>query len=90
MPGVGKRLAARIVLELHEKVAAAGTAAAAVGPAAAGTPALAESEVVAALQALGYTLAEARAAARAGVSTSPPGLSLEERVKAALLTLVHG
>ena len=48
--GVGKRLAGRIVLELREKVAAAGAAAVA-APAGGGS---AESEVVAALQALGY------------------------------------
>ena len=63
MSGVGKRLAARIVLELKEKVAAAGMAAAATPghrPAIGAT----EGEVVAALQALGYSLAEARAAAR--------------------------
>ncbi len=82
--GVGKRLAARIVLELQEKVA---TAAAAAGPTTslgrAGGPT--ESEVVGALQALGYTLAEAREAGR-GVS----GETLEERVKAALRRLSDG
>jgi len=88
VPGVGKRLAARIVLELREKVAAAGLAAGAGGgPAVAGSPALAESEVVAALQALGYTLAEAREAARAAVIGRPVGGSLEDRVKAALREL---
>jgi Holliday junction DNA helicase RuvA len=80
--GVGKRLAARIVLELREKVEAAGMAAAAARvPGEAGGPELAatESEVVGALQALGYTLAEARLAAR-----SARGETLEDRVKAAL------
>ncbi len=48
--GVGKKLAARVVLELKEKVAAAGVAAGAT----AGSPA-GESEVVAALLALGYS-----------------------------------
>lgn len=88
LSGVGKRLAARIVLELREKVAAAGLAAGAgLGPAAAGSPAQAESEVVAALQALGYTLAEARGAARLAAGSSPIGGSLEDRVKAALRAL---
>lgn len=88
VPSVGKRLAARIVLELREKVAAAGLAAGASGgPAAAGSPALAESEVVAALQALGYTLAEAREAARLVAASGPIGGSLEDRVKAALRQL---
>ena len=63
--GVGKRLAGRIVLELREKVAAAGSAVAGTAPrgSAAGPT---EGEVVAALQALGYTLGEAREAARNG------------------------
>jgi Holliday junction DNA helicase RuvA len=81
--GVGKRLAGRIVLELREKVAAAGTAAAAIaGAGRGGLAGPAEGEVVAALQALGYTLAEARDAAR--VAPAAPGATLEDRVKAAL------
>lgn len=83
--GVGKKLAARVVLELREKVAAAGgtVAGVAVGP---GTGA-AESEVVAALQALGYTAGEAREASRGAVAALPVGASLEDRVKAALRVL---
>ncbi len=77
--GVGKRLGARIVLELKEKVAAAG---AQVGGR--GGIGSAESEVVAALQALGYSASEARAAARGAVAALPVGASLEERVKGAL------
>lgn len=80
--GVGKKLAARVILELKEKVAAAG-AVAGVG----GVPASAESEVVAALQALGYTASESREAARGAVSALPVGASLEERVKGALRVL---
>jgi len=84
--GVGKRLAGRIVLELKEKVAAAGTAAAAIGGGGpgGGVPGPREGEVVAALQALGYTLAEAREAARAGAAGGGPTATLEDRVKAAL------
>ena len=84
--GVGKRLAGRIVLELREKVAAAGMAASSVpgrGPLAGAT----ESEVVGALQALGYSQSEAREAARAAVADSVPEASLEDRVKAALRRL---
>jgi holliday junction DNA helicase RuvA len=81
--GVGKKLAARIVLELKEKVAVAGGAAGG-GRDAAGT---AESEVVAALQALGYSAGEAREAARGAVAALPAGTSLEERVKGALRAL---
>jgi Holliday junction DNA helicase RuvA len=80
--GVGKKLAARVILELKEKVSAAG-AVAGVG----GVPASAESEVVGALQALGYTASEAREAARGAVAALPVGASLEERVKGALRVL---
>jgi Holliday junction DNA helicase RuvA len=83
--GVGRRLAGRIILELKEKVAAAGMAASAAGgatPAAGAT----EGEVVAALQALGYSLAEARDTARR-TAAAVPGGSLEDRVRAALRTL---
>jgi Holliday junction DNA helicase RuvA len=85
--GVGKRLAGRIVLELKEKVAAAGLAFAASGR---GAPAAgaSESEVVAALQALGYTPGEAReAAGRAAAGGGSVTASLEDRVKAALREL---
>ncbi len=85
--GVGRKLAARVVLELKEKVAAAGLAAAGAGGWAA--EAATEGEVVAALQALGYTLGEARDAARAALDRSAVGASLEDRVKAALRTLVR-
>jgi Holliday junction DNA helicase RuvA len=84
VPGVGRKLAERIIFELREKVAAAATAAG-TGPAGSG-----ESDVVAALLALGYSQAEARAAARAARSTPDAGASLEERVKAALRSLVRG
>jgi len=80
--GVGKRLAGRIVLELKEKVAAGGAiAASAAGPGGVGSS---ETEVVGALQALGYTAGEARDAARTAVAALPANASLEERVKAAL------
>ncbi|MFN8621913.1 MAG: Holliday junction branch migration protein RuvA [Chloroflexota bacterium] len=82
--GVGKRLAGRIVLELKEKVAAAGgTGAGAAG----GGAGASESEVMGALQALGYTPAESREAARFAVAGLPAGASLEDRVKAALRAL---
>ncbi len=79
--GVGKKLAARIVLELREKVSAAGAAGGA------GASGSAESEVVAALQALGYTASEARSSASAALSALPVGSSLEDRVKGALRVL---
>ncbi len=86
IPGIGKRLAERVIFELKEKVAAAGIAAA--GTAVAGEIA-AEGEVVGALQALGYSLAEARTASRAAMSNAAVASSLEERVKAALRVLAR-
>jgi Holliday junction DNA helicase RuvA len=88
VPGVGRKLADRILLELREKVAAAGTAAAPTTRGPAGTGAT-EGEVVAALQALGYTQGEARQAARLAIAESGVGTSLEDRVKAALRTLLR-
>ena len=82
--GVGKRLAGRICLELKEKVEAAGIAAAGSAAATAAPDAARETEVVAALQALGYSVAEARTAARRGAAKAGPEASLEDRVKAAL------
>jgi Holliday junction DNA helicase RuvA len=81
--GVGKRLAGRIILELREKVAAAGAAA----MPGRGGDATSSLDVVAALQALGYTASESRDAARGAVASLTPGASLEERVKAALRVL---
>jgi Holliday junction DNA helicase RuvA len=88
IPGIGKKLAERIIFELKEKVAAAGVAASAAGGAAAGVGG-AESEVVAALQALGYSLPEARDASRAALADTTIGGTLEDRVKAALRSLAR-
>lgn len=89
--GVGKKLAGRVILELKEKVAAAGMAAAAAGTRRPGErQVVGEGEVVAALQALGYTPAEARDAVRASAGDSASEASLEERVKAALRSLARG
>ena len=77
--GVGKKLAGRIVFELREKVDAAGSAATSDGGG--------EAEVVAALEALGYSSREGRDAARAAVASLPPEASLEDRVKEALQAL---
>ena len=77
--GVGKRLAGRIVLELREKVDAAGSAAVSDGGG--------EAEVVAALEALGYSSRESKDAARTAVARLGPQTSLEDRVKEALQAL---
>src|SRR5437867_13429409 len=87
VPGIGKKLAERVIFELKEKVAAAGVAAAA-GIGASGIGA-AETEVVAALQALGYSLSEAREASRVALADASIGGTLEDRVKAALRSLLR-
>ncbi len=85
IPGIGKKLAERVIFELKEKVSAAGIAAAgSVLPGGAS-----DGDVVAALQALGYSLAEAREAARAALATAAVGTTLEDRVKTALRGLAR-
>lgn len=94
IPGIGKKLAERVIFELKEKVAAAGLAAGAASGGGAPVAGLAtgagtEDEVAGALQALGYSLAEAREAARMVMRSTEPGVSLEERVKGALRLLAR-
>ncbi|HYN69087.1 MAG TPA: Holliday junction branch migration protein RuvA [Candidatus Eisenbacteria bacterium] len=86
IPGIGKKLAERVIFELKEKVSAAGIAAA--GVALPGGP-VGEIDVVAALQALGYSMAEAREAARVALLGAGAAASLEDRVKAALRVLAR-
>jgi len=88
IPGIGKKLAERIIFELKEKVAAAGIAFATASGAVAGGSAT-EGEVVAALQALGYSLSEAREASHAALVNATIGGTLEDRVKAALRSLLR-
>ncbi len=88
IPGIGKKLAERVIFELKEKVAAAGVAAGASagsGAAAGGS----DGEIVAALQALGYSIGEAREASRAALADVGVNSTLEERVKAALRSLLR-
>ena len=76
IPGIGKKVANRLILELKEKIGAGWIT----------TPAaqLAEenTEVVAALISLGYSVAEATRAVAS--LPSPSDLSLEEKIKQAL------
>jgi Holliday junction DNA helicase RuvA len=76
--GVGRKTAQRIILELKEKVHAAGIAA--------GGATATDSDVVAALESLGYSAGEARKAAGA-VAGSEGGL--DARIKAALQELAR-
>jgi Holliday junction DNA helicase RuvA len=88
IPGIGKKLAERVIFELKEKVAAAGVAAGVAASSVVGG-ATSEGEIVAALQALGYSLGEAREASRAALAEVGIGSTLEDRVKAALRSLLR-
>lgn len=76
--GVGRKIGLRVILELKEKIHAAGIAGSGGSSA--------DSDVVAALESLGYTVSEARRAAGA-VAGSDDGLDL--RIKAALQELAR-
>jgi Holliday junction DNA helicase RuvA len=74
IPGIGKKTAERVVLELREKIASAADTAAAGGP---------ESDDLVAREALvelGYSVVEAEKA----LADVDPGLPMEERVRQAL------
>ena len=76
IPGIGKKMAERLVLELKEKIGAGWISAPAAGLAQENT------DVLAALTALGYSVSEA---SRAVASLFPsPNLTLEEKLKLAL------
>ena len=83
IPGVARR-AERIIFDSREGRGSRRLGLRAIG---ARRPA-SEGEIVAALQALGYSLAEAREASRAALATGVDS-SLEERVKAALRSLLR-
>jgi Holliday junction DNA helicase RuvA len=75
--GVGRKTAQRIILELKEKVHAAGIAAGATAT---------DSDVVAALESLGYSAGEAR---RAAAAVAGGDGELDARIKAALQELAR-
>ncbi len=82
VPGIGKKMAQRVVLELKDKVGA-GLIAEPVGQIA-----QENTDVLAALTALGYSIAEASQAVAALPTDSE--MSLEERIKLALQSLSGG
>ncbi|MBI2865934.1 MAG: Holliday junction branch migration protein RuvA [Chloroflexi bacterium] len=75
VPGIGKKTASHLVLELKGKLDSLAVAAV--------SPGAANAEVVSALASLGYTLAEARQA----VQDLPPSGPVEERLRQALQRL---
>ena len=86
-PGVGKKLAQRIILELKDKIGGAAAELDFSGPAAAPAPAgSAAALAAAALQELGYTPAEVQTALK-GVD---PASTTEEMVRYALRSMVAG
>jgi Holliday junction DNA helicase RuvA len=82
-PGVGKRLAARIILELKGKLPSLATAGGAAGTTA-GTPGRIQAEVLEALIGLGYSTAEAHAALAKIPQDS--AMTLEQQITYALRT----
>lgn len=86
VPGVGRKTAARIVLDLKSRLEADGLG---LGDLPAGLQQqgfTADAEALEALLALGYSRAEARR----GLATVDPGLPLEARLVAALRSLAGG
>lgn len=86
VPGVGKKTAARLILELRGKLPKD------LAPIAL-APSVAEqdhTDVIEALRSLGYTTAEAHAAAMRGSRDVGENVTVEERIVAALRQLVVG
>jgi Holliday junction DNA helicase RuvA len=86
VPGVGKKTAARMILELRGKLPAGLGAPAGAAPAADGV----QAEVIEALRALGYTAAEAHGAVARTARNVETGAPVEERLLAALRELGQG
>jgi Holliday junction DNA helicase RuvA len=82
VPGLGKKIAARLVLELKGKLGGVGEGA--LPPEVVGD----NAEVVAALTTLGYTASEASKAALG--LPADPALGLEEKIRLALQQLGKG
>jgi Holliday junction DNA helicase RuvA len=85
LPGIGKKTAERIIIELRDKLDAVPLAAASGPGGKPSAPASAAGEAVTALNALGYKPQEASAMVR---SVSEPGMSVEEIIRQALKSVV--
>ena len=82
VPGIGKRTATRIVLELKDRLEKEGLPLST-------TPVVDDADAVSALTALGYTAGEARQALRS-LGPESASLDLEERIRRALTQLSGG
>jgi Holliday junction DNA helicase RuvA len=87
IPGVGKKLAERVVLELKDKIAKTGIGS--MSAAAPTSPASLEEDLVSSLTNLGYKDSVARETARKALQESIAGASLEEALKICLKQLVQ-
>ena len=81
-PGVGKKTAERLIVDLRSKVGGLGVGGQSLGTPGQGAGGPAQDEAAAALRALGYTPAEAAAAL--AEAPGPTAASTEERLTAAL------
>jgi Holliday junction DNA helicase RuvA len=88
VPGVGKKTAERIVLELKDRVAGLGVAEEAPGPTASPEDQL-KDDVLSALQNLGYHRPLAEKAVEAVMGADPTPASFERMLKAALRALMR-
>ncbi|MCC7495274.1 MAG: Holliday junction branch migration protein RuvA [Fimbriimonadaceae bacterium] len=86
LPGVGKKLAQRLIVELSERVGKQAWSVAAGDPAGGAAPA----ELLEALTGLGFSTVEARRAARAALLHLGDGAALEALLKEALRRLHEG
>lgn len=86
VPGIGKKTADRIILELSDRISSLSTSSEPGVPAASTTPTT-QSELAAGLMALGYKKLQAETAASKVVSENPGITNLSTLVKAALRAL---
>jgi Holliday junction DNA helicase RuvA len=86
MPGIGKKTAERIIIELRDKLDAFAPSAGSTMPGSLPRPSGAASEATHALGALGYKPQEAGSMVR---SVARPGMSAEEIIRLALQSTVH-
>lgn len=87
IPGIGRKTAARLLLELKEKLALLAVSDRGL---AAGAPPGPEEDALSALVNLGYQRAQAKAAVEKIAKSSGGPLSVEELVKGALKALIKG